>query len=82
MKKVLIAVLGSLVLFATPCLANEISVSQDVATTKVTVTAELGENCKNKKLMLYCLIDGGSLSEIPSESEEIQKTDFLKEAII
>lgn len=76
-KKILISIIGSFLFLTAPCMANEISVSQDISTSKVTVEANLGETFKSKRLMMYCLLDQGSISEIPNETDSIQKTDKL-----
>lgn len=76
-KKLLIAFAGIILLLTTPCLAQEISVTQDIETSKVTVEANLGEEFKNRKLMLYCLLDKGTISEIPEATDAVQKTDKI-----
>ena len=76
-KKLLTAVTGMVLLLSAPCFANEISVIQDIETTKVTVYADLGEGYKNKKLMMYCLSDDESVSDISREDDTVQKTDKI-----
>lgn len=77
LKKLLITLISAILISATPCLAEEISVTQDIETTKVTVDADFGSEYKNQKLMMYCLLDDTSISDIPGETDTVQKTDKI-----